>query len=256
MISCELVLTSDNPVIYPFEENLNKGTVLQNDQALVFLEKLRYADRLCEEINVNHFVSFQLAIERQIFDFMCYLGSGDFYSAEFSPKIKAGFTKKLNSDYTAFNETELFNLLENEHFNFDNKRLMLKPYGFFKLDCSNYSISEKQFDKVFERLNIALNDIYCSLLIKGSKSALFCSLPDYFERGILFSVIKDHFGLDIPLFRNLKIYNDFYNLINNKPQVLNSIYSTRNYELQVQTQVDKAKDMAFNHKKLFFPNSR
>ena len=74
MISCELVLTSDNPVIYPFEENLNKGTVLQNDQALVFLEKLRYADRLCESMNVNHFVSFQLAIERQIFDFMCYLG--------------------------------------------------------------------------------------------------------------------------------------------------------------------------------------
>ena len=59
MISCELVLTtSDNPVIYPFEENLNKGTVLQNDQALVFLEKLRYADRLCETMNVNHFVSY------------------------------------------------------------------------------------------------------------------------------------------------------------------------------------------------------
>lgn len=256
MISCELVLTSDNPVIYPFEENLNKGTVLQNDQALVFLEKLRYADRLCETMNVNHFVSFQLAFEDQIFDFMCYLGTGDFYSAEFSPKIKAGFTKKLNSDRTAFNETELFNLLENEHFNFDNKRLMLKPYGFFKFDCSNYAISEKLFDKFFERLQVALNDIYCSLLIKGTKSALYCSLPDYFERGILCSVIKDHFGLDLQLFRNLKIYNNFHELITNKSQELNSIYSTSNYELQVQTQVEQARELAFKHKKLFFSSSR
>lgn len=252
MLSCELNITSNNELLFPFEQGLKMSDTFSNRQAFVVLEKLRVADRFCSLLNIKKTVSFELSVQDSTFKFNLFLGKNDFYSHGFDFNVRAGLVGVLNHSSLSFSESELYNLLENEHKNF-NLDIFKGPYAYFTFDCSNEkNLTSKGYKDLLTKIDFALNNLYCSKVEEGNKVACYATLPDYFSRGILFQVLQENFGLNYKFLRKFNCFCSLKDIVLNNHKMLSDKLSDNTYVLKADSRGLQAKNTAYVNKSSFF----
>lgn len=252
MLSCELNITSNNELLFPFEQGLKMSDTFSNRQAFCVLEKFRIADHTCSLLNLKKHQSFELSVQDQIFSYKLFLGTDAFYSHGFDFNKRVGLEGKLNQKASAFNEAELYALLEQEHREFD-LNVFKSPYAYFIFDCTDEkNLTSKGYQNLLTKVDLALNELYCSKVEDGNKVALYATLPDYFSRGILFQILQDEFGLDYNFLRKFNCCYSLKDLMLSNYNKLSDSLNDNTYKLKADSKVLQASNVAYVNKCSFF----